>query len=50
MKNYILPVLIAFVLQMIACPVMIPLLHKLKFGQYIRKKQVRLPWAASPSF
>ncbi len=38
MKSYILPALIAFALQMVACPVLIPLLHKLKFGQYIREE------------
>ncbi|MCR5004366.1 MAG: phospho-N-acetylmuramoyl-pentapeptide-transferase [Clostridiales bacterium] len=38
MKSYILPALIAFALQMVVCPVLIPLLHKLKFGQYIREE------------
>lgn len=38
MKAYILPALIAFALQMVLCPIMIPMLHKLKFGQYIREE------------
>ena len=32
----ILPALIAFAAQLVLCPVCIPLLHRLKFGQYIR--------------
>ena len=38
MKDYILPALIAFALQLVICPIMIPLLHRLKFGQYIREE------------
>ena len=38
MEKAIWPALIAFALQLIICPVMIPLLHKLKFGQYIREE------------
>ncbi|MBQ7064007.1 MAG: phospho-N-acetylmuramoyl-pentapeptide-transferase [Firmicutes bacterium] len=34
----VLTFLIAFALQMVLCPIGIPLLHKLKFGQYIRKE------------
>ena len=30
------PVLIAFGISVILCPIMIPLLHKLKFGQFVR--------------
>lgn len=37
MAQMIWPALIAFGLQLIICPIMIPLLHKLKFGQYIRE-------------
>lgn len=37
LTNLILPALIAFALQMVLCPLMIPFLHKLKFGQYIRE-------------
>ncbi len=37
MPEMIWPALIAFALQMVVCPIMIPMLHKLKFGQYIRE-------------
>lgn len=36
MKSAIIPAIIAFVAQLFLCPVCIPLLHRLKFGQYIR--------------
>jgi len=36
MKSAIIPAIIAFVAQILLCPVCIPLLHRLKFGQYIR--------------
>ena len=35
-KSAVIPAIIAFVAQILLCPVFIPLLHKLKFGQYIR--------------
>ena len=35
-KSAIIPAIIAFVAQILLCPICIPLLHKLKFGQYIR--------------
>ena len=38
MTKIVWPAIIAFLLQMIVCPIMIPLLHKLKFGQYIREE------------
>ena len=34
--NTIIPVLLAFALSVILCPVIIPLLRKMKFGQYVR--------------
>ena len=34
--SIILPLLIAFVISAVLGPVVIPFLHKLKFGQYIR--------------
>ena len=35
--QFVWPAIVAFVLQLIICPFMIPMLHKLKFGQYIRE-------------
>ena len=32
----VLPALIAFIISAVLCPVVIPFLHKLKFGQFIR--------------
>ena len=32
----ILPAIIAFIISVVMCPVFIPFLKKLKFGQYIR--------------
>ena len=32
----ILPAMIAFAISAVLCPVIIPFLHKLKFGQFIR--------------
>ena len=48
----ILAVIIAFVISAILCPIVIPFLHKLKFGQQVRvdgpqahlKKQELLRW------
>lgn len=34
--SILLPVLIAFAISAILCPIVIPFLHKLKFGQFIR--------------
>ncbi|KIR02107.1 Phospho-N-acetylmuramoyl-pentapeptide-transferas e [Lachnospiraceae bacterium TWA4] len=36
-NSIIIPALISFVISAIACPLLIPMLHKLKFGQYIRE-------------
>ena len=36
METAIFPALIAFVMELILCPILIPLLSRLKFGQYIR--------------
>ena len=35
-QETILAIIIAFVLSAILCPVLIPFLHKLKFGQQVR--------------
>ncbi len=48
----ILAIIIAFVISAALCPVVIPMLHKLKFGQQVRqegpqahlKKQETRPW------
>lgn len=37
-KDIATPVLVSFVLCVILCKIMIPVLHKLKFGQYIREE------------
>lgn len=50
----ILAIIIAFAISALLCPIIIPFLHKLKFGQQVRddgpeshlKSRVRLPWAA----
>ncbi len=34
--NYLLPVLVSFIICVILCPIMIPFLKKLKFGQQVR--------------
>ena len=52
MDRLIYSVLVAFLISILAGPILIPILHKLKFGQSIReegpkshqKKQVRLLW------
>ena len=38
MKAIAAPVLVAFIICVILCVIMIPLLHKMKFGQYIREE------------
>lgn len=50
----ILAIIIAFAISAALCPVVIPFLHRLKFGQQVRtdgpeahlKNRGRLPWAA----
>lgn len=37
MEKVVYPALIAFVLEIIVCPILIPMLSRLKFGQYIRE-------------
>ena len=36
--NVFLPAFISFILTVILCPVFIPVLHKMKFGQFIREE------------
>ena len=38
MIKLVLPVLISFAISVILCPLVIPFLHKLKFGQYVREE------------
>jgi phospho-N-acetylmuramoyl-pentapeptide-transferase len=38
MIKLVLPVLISFAISVILCPIVIPFLHKLKFGQYVREE------------
>ena len=38
METAIFPALIAFVMALICCPILIPMLSRLKFGQYIREE------------
>lgn len=38
----ILAIIIAFVISAALCPVVIPMLHKLKFGQQVRQEGPRL--------
>ena len=33
-----LPVLISFAISIVLCPIVIPFLHKLKFGQFVREE------------
>lgn len=49
--NVILPALIAFAISAIACPILIPFLKRLKFGQYIREDgpQGHLKKAGTPT-
>ena len=37
MERVVYPALVAFVLEIIVCPILIPMLRRLKFGQYIRE-------------
>lgn len=37
-ENVSLPIIVAFAISVSLCPIVIPFLHKLKFGQYIRKE------------
>ena len=48
----VIPVLMAFAISVVLCPIIIPFLKKMKFGQYVRddgpkalKKQGLLQWA-----
>lgn len=49
----VIPVLLSFSISVILCPIVIPFLKWLKFGQYVRddgpkshlKRQERLQWA-----
>ena len=36
--NVFLPVFISFILTVILCPIFIPVLHKMKFGQFVREE------------
>ena len=38
MGKVVLPVLISFMVSVILCPIVIPFLHKLKFGQFVREE------------
>ena len=38
MLQLVLPVLISFAISVILCPIIIPFLHKLKFGQFVREE------------
>ena len=38
MMQLVLPVLISFAISVILCPIVIPFLHKLKFGQFVREE------------
>lgn len=35
-KNTVVPILVAFAISVVLCPIVIPFLRKLKFGQYVR--------------
>lgn len=35
-KNTVVPILMAFAISVVLCPIVIPFLRKLKFGQYVR--------------
>ena len=37
-ENIIAPIIVSFTISVLLCPIVIPFLHKLKFGQYIRKE------------
>ena len=38
LNQVVVPILISFAISVILCPIIIPFLHKLKFGQYIREE------------
>lgn len=46
-----LPAFLAFIITVILCPIFIPILHKLKFGQYVRNDgpQTHLKKAGTPT-
>ena len=51
MTQLVLPVLISFAISVILCPMIIPFLHKLKFGQFVREEgpQSHLKKAGTPT-
>lgn len=51
MLQLVLPVLVSFAISVILCPVVIPFLHKLKFGQFVREEgpQSHLKKAGTPT-
>ena len=51
MLQLVLPVLISFAISVILCPIIIPFLHKLKFGQFVREEgpQSHLKKAGTPT-
>ncbi len=51
MTQLVLPVLISFAISVILCPIVIPFLHKLKFGQFVREEgpQSHLKKAGTPT-
>lgn len=51
MGKVVLPVLISFMVSVILCPIVIPFLHKLKFGQFVREEgpQSHLKKAGTPT-
>lgn len=51
MTDLVLPVLISFAISVILCPIVIPFLHKLKFGQFVREEgpQSHLKKAGTPT-
>ena len=51
MMQLVLPVLISFAISVILCPIVIPFLHKLKFGQFVREEgpEAHLKKAGTPT-
>ena len=51
MNQITLPVLLSFAISVILCPIVIPFLHKLKFGQFVREEgpQSHLKKAGTPT-
>lgn len=51
MNHITLPVLLSFAISVILCPIVIPFLHKLKFGQFVREEgpQSHLKKAGTPT-